>query len=144
MSERDAFDRTLASLHEAMLDDACGTKGNMLTLAEGQTQDDVEIFYVGFFFRGEHNRELEREYFTKHFPRDERIPRVRHLTDSQQVLVPDLFTDQERQISPAYDAVLPVSGRQNGLNMRPDRRIGSLNWVGSPHGARRRRRGHED
>ena len=135
MSERDAFDRTLASLHEAMLDDAhwsptaaliddtCRTKGNILTLAEGHTQDDVEIFYVGFCVRGEHNKELEREYFTKNFPRDERIPRVRHLPDSLLVHVPDLFTNQERQISPAYDEVLPV---------------------GATDGAKRRRRGHED
>ena len=46
MSQRDAFDRILASLHEAVLDDAhwlptvaliddaCRTKGNMLTFAD--------------------------------------------------------------------------------------------------------------
>ena len=135
MSERDAFDRILASLHEATLDDAhwlltaaltddaCGTKGNMLTLAEGQTQDDVQVFYVGFCFRSEHNKELEREYFTKYFPRDERIPRVRHLPDGQLAYVPDLYTDQELRTSPAYNEALPV---------------------GATHGAKRRRRGHED
>ena len=54
MTERDAFDRILASLHEAriddthwlqtftLMDDACGTKGNMLTLRQGmQTQDEM-------------------------------------------------------------------------------------------------------
>ena len=135
MSERDAFDRIPASLHEAtlddahwlpttaLIDDACRTKGNMLTFAEGHKQEDVEIFYVGFCFRGEHTKELEREYFTKYFPRDERIPRVRHLPDGQLAYVPDLYTDQERQISPAYDEALPV---------------------GATDGAKRRRRGHED
>ena len=95
MSERDAFDRILASSHEAMLDDAhwlptsaliddaCRTKGNMLTFAEGQTQDDVDIFYIRFCFRGEHHKELEREYFKHYFPWDERIPRLRQLPDSQ-------------------------------------------------------------
>ena len=156
MSERDAFDRILVSLHEAtlddahwlptaaLIDDACGTKGNMLTLAEVHTQDDVETFYVGSCFRGEHNKELEREYFAKYLPRDERNPRVRHLPDGQLAYVPDLYTDQERQISPAYDKVSPVGGRQSSLNMRPDLTIGSLNRVGSTHGAKRWRRGHED
>ena len=64
MSEQDAFDRILASLHEAMLDDVhwlptfaliddtCRTKGSFLTFAEGSTEDDIEIYYktqVGTF-----------------------------------------------------------------------------------------------
>ena len=113
MSERDAFDRILASLHEAMLDDAhwlptsaliddaCRTKGNMLTFAEVQTHDDVEIFYIRFCFRGEHHKELEREYFKHYFPKDERIPRLRQLPDSQLFHVPDLYTEQELKSSPA-------------------------------------------
>ena len=137
MSERDAFDRILASLHEAMfddahwlptaalIDDACRTKGNMLTFAEGNTQEDVEIYYARFCFHGEHNKELEREYFRHYFPRDERIPRVRNLPDSQLVHVPDLYTDQERKTSPAYNEVLPVGGAQNGLNVRLEGPSGS-------------------
>ena len=82
----------MASLHEAMLDDAhwlptsaliddaCRTKGNMLTFAEGQTHDDVEIFYIRFCFRGEHHKELEREYFTHYFPWDERGTNVSHVS----------------------------------------------------------------
>ena len=137
MNERDAFDRILASLHEAMLDDAhwlptsaliddaCRTKGNMLTFAEGQTHDDVEIFYIRFCFRGEHHKELEREYFTHYFPWDERIPRLRQLPDSQLFHVPDLYTEQELKTSPAYNEVLPVGGIQNGLNVRLEGPSGS-------------------
>lgn len=137
MNERDAFDRILASLHEAMLDDAhwlptsaliddaCRTKGNMLTFAEGQTHDDVEIFYIRFCFRGEHHKELEREYFTHYFPWDERIPRLRQLPDSQLFHVPDLYTEQELKTSPAFNEVLPVGGIQNGLNVRLEGPSGS-------------------
>ncbi|MDE2990969.1 MAG: LuxR C-terminal-related transcriptional regulator [Chloroflexota bacterium] len=132
MSERGAFDRILASMHEAMLDDAhwlptfaliddtCRTKGNMLTFAERSTQDDVEMLYARFCFRGEHNRELEREYFADYLPRDERIPRVRKLPDSQLFHVPDLYTDQELRTSAAYNEMLPAGESQNGLNVRLD------------------------
>ena len=137
MSEQDAFDRILASLHEAMLDDshwlptaalidgACRTKGNLLTFAEGSTQDDVDIYYKRFCFNGELNKELERHYFDKYFPWDERIPRVRKLPDSQIFHVPDLYTDQERKTSPAYNEVLSLGCSQNGLNVRLDGPSGS-------------------
>ena len=132
MSERHAFDGILASLHEAMLDDsrwlstsglfddACRTKGNMLTFAEGQTHQDVEIFYVRFCFRGERNRDLEREYFENYYPWDERVPRLRKLPDGQIVHTSDLYTEQERKTSPAFNEVVPVGGTQNGLSVRLD------------------------
>ena len=137
MSGQDAFDRILASLHDAMLDDAhwlptaaliddaCRTKGNILTYAEGQTQEDVEVFYVRFCFRGEHHKELERRYFNHYFRRDERIPRLRQLSDSEICHIPDLYTDQERKTSAAYNELLPVARIQNGLNVRLDGPSGS-------------------
>ena len=132
MSEQDAFDRILASLHEAMLDDAhwlptfaliddtCRTKGNFLTLAEGSTEDDTEIYYKRFCFKGELNRKLERHYFKNYFPRDERVPRVRKLPDSKLFHVPDLYTERERKTSAAYNEGLPIGGSQNGINVRLD------------------------
>jgi len=137
MSERDAFDRILASLHEAtfddshwlptfsLIDDACRTKGNMLTFAEGRTQDELEISFARFCFRGERNRELERQYFEDYLPRDERIPRVRKLPDSRIFHIPDLYTDQELRTSAAYNEMLPLGGSQNGLNVRLDGPNGS-------------------
>ena len=129
MSERDAFDRILASLHEAMLDDAhwlptaaliddtCRTKGNMSTFAEGKTQDNVEIFYISYCFRGEHNKELERGYLEKHVSWGERLPRVRQLPDSQLFHVPDLYTDPKRKTSAAYHGVRPdgAQRRRRGI-----------------------------
>ena len=132
MSERHAFDGILALLHEAMLDDsrwlstsglfddACRTKGNMLTFAEGQTHQDVEIFYVRFCFRGEQNKDLEREYFENYYPWDERVPRLRKLPDGQIVHTSDLYTEQERKTSLAFNEVVPVGSTQNGLSVRLD------------------------
>lgn len=141
MTQQDAFDRILASLHEAMLDDAhwlptsalideaCRSKGNMLTIAEGRTQGDIEIFYVRLCYRGERHEELEQEYFKHYFPRDERIPRFRRLPDSQVVYVPDLYTDQEMKTSPTYNEVLPVGVFQSGLNVRLNGPNGSrITW----------------
>ena len=68
---------------------------------------------------------MEREYFKHYFPRDERIPRLRQLPDSQLVHVPDLYTEQELKTSPAYNEVLPVGGTQNGLNVRMEGPSGS-------------------
>ena len=132
MSEQDAFDRILASLHEAMLDDAhwlptfaliddtCRTKGNFLTFAEGNTEDDTEIYYKRFCFKGELNRELSRQYFANYFPWDERVPRVRKLPDSKLFHVPDLYTERERKTSAAFNEGLPIGGSQNGINVRLD------------------------
>lgn len=63
MSERPALHRVLASLHEAalddahfptcsaLIDDACGTHGNILTFARGQSRDDVEIYLARLYYR---------------------------------------------------------------------------------------------
>ena len=88
MSERPALHRVLASLHEAalddahfptcsaLIDDACGTHGNILTFARGQSRDAVEIYLARLYYRGERHHALERDYFDAHYPRDERVPRL--------------------------------------------------------------------
>ena len=141
MSQQDTMDRALASLHEAMLDDdrwlatsaliddVCRTKGNMLTIAEGRTQGEVEIFDVRLCLRGERREGLARGYFKHYFPRDERVPRLRRLPDSQVAYVPDLYTDEELKTSPAYNEALPRGHFQHGLNVRLDGPNGSrITW----------------
>ena len=63
MSDQDAFERILASLYDAMLDDAhwpatsalidaaCGTRGNCLLVGEGP-QDAVQAHFLGAYYRG--------------------------------------------------------------------------------------------
>ncbi|MCY3763195.1 MAG: helix-turn-helix transcriptional regulator [Gemmatimonadetes bacterium] len=142
MGERDAFDRILGLLHEAaldearfpaasaLIDEALGAKGNTLVFGTGRPPGGVQIFYAGFFYHGQRNRELERRYFEVYYPRDERIPRLRDLPDSQLVHCRDLYTDAELKRSPAWNEALPVGHTQNSLNVRLDGPDGTrIVWV---------------
>ena len=132
MSEQDTFDRILASLHQATLDDAhwsetsklvdeaCGTKGTCLIYGDGNSDDNVRIFLMRFLFRGQRRKTMEREYLDVYHPLDERAPRVRRLPDSQLVHVDDLFTDDEIKTSVVYNEVLARSNGQNSLTVRLD------------------------
>ena len=142
MSQQDAFDRIVASLHDAALDDArwsaasalideaFRTKGNMLVFGDGQFHDDVAILMARFCYRGRRDQDLEREYFRAYYPRDERVPRIRQLPDSKLVHVRSLFTEQEAKKSATYNEALPRSHTQNSLNVRLDGPDGSrIVWV---------------
>ena len=131
MSPLDAFDRILRSLHRAMLDDVhwpatsalidevCGMKGNGLAVSGG-SGDDHRVYFAGIYRRGERRRDLEREYFELFFAGDERVPRLRQAPAGQLIHVPDLYTEDERKTSPAYNEGGRRLGSQNGLNVRFD------------------------
>lgn len=137
MNDRPAFERILASLHDAALDDArwpacsalideaCRTKGNILSLASGQSQDEAEIYLARLYFRGERDQALEREYFEVYYPRDERIPRLFLLPDSDVVHVASLYTEDELKTSATYNELLPINRLQNGVHVRMDGPDGS-------------------
>lgn len=142
MGERDTFDRILGSLHEAaldearfpaasgLIDEALRAKGNALVFGAGRPVEGVQIFYAGFFYRGERSLELERRYFEVYYPRDERIPRLRDLPDSQLVHCRDLYTDAELKRSPAWNEALSLGHTQNSLNVRLDGPDGTrIVWV---------------
>ena len=88
MSDHDAFERILTSLHEAMLDDvnwptttalideACGRTSNALLVGEGP-KDDLRVLFVGLYYRGQRREDLEREYLEVYHPIDERVRGVR-------------------------------------------------------------------
>ena len=132
MSRQDLFERLLSSLHEAMLDDAhwpvasalmdevCGSKGNILVSGEGETADDGEIFFTRCCYRGQRHEDYESEYFRVYHHRDERGPRLRQLPDSKIVGVEELYTDHEKRISIAYNEMLTRSDTGNGLHARLD------------------------
>ena len=146
MSGQEPFERILGSLHEAVLDDArwpvasslideaCGSKGNFLTLSEGASNSDTEIFRARFCYRGQRRTDLERLYLETYYPLDERIPRIRQLPDSQVEHVDSLYTDEEKKSSPVYNEALPLSDTQDSLNVRLDGPDGSrIVWVvGNP------------
>ena len=93
------FDDTRWAKASALIDEACGIKGNMLVFGSGASRNDVVIYLARLFYRGERNKELERRYFEEYYPRDERVPRFRTLPDSKLVHVSDLYTDEEKKTS---------------------------------------------
>ena len=120
MSDRDAFDRLLASLHKAaldpdlwpttsaLIDDACGATGNALLIGQGPA-DAKRVHSAGYYFRGERRQDLERDYLENYHAGDERVPRLRRLRDSRLVHVTELYTAQELKTSPTYNEFLPRS-----------------------------------
>ena len=145
MSERPAFERILALLYDAMLDDthwpatsalideACGIAGNALLVGEGP-KDDIRVLFVGVYSRGQRRTDLEREYLEFYHPIDERVPRVRQLPDSHLVPIKDLYTTEELNTSRAYNEALLRAKYQQGLNVRLDGPDGShITWgLGDP------------
>ena len=129
MNNQDAFERILASLYDAMLDEtrwpatsalideACGITGNGLMVAEGP-KDDVRGLFVGLYYRGQRREDLEREYLEHYHAIDERVPRFRQLPVSRLVHINDLYTAEELKTSPTYNELLRRAGMQDGLNVR--------------------------
>ena len=129
MSERLAFERVVASLYDAMLDDtrwpatsalideACDLTGNALMVGEGP-QDDIRVTFVGLYYRGQRRHDLEREYLDVYHPINEGIPRLRQLPDGHLVPIKDLYTAEELHTSRAYNEALRRGQYQQGLNVR--------------------------
>ena len=141
MSDQDAFERILASLYDAMLDDTrwpatsalidegCGITGNALMVGEGPT-DDLRVLFVGLYYRGQRREDLEREYLDVYHPTDERIPRFRQLPDSHLVHIKELFTAEELKTSPTYNEALLRAKHQDSVAVRLDEPDGShMSWI---------------
>ena len=132
MSEGGAFDRILASLHEAaldvahwstasaLIDEAFGTHGSSMVFGDGRSEEDIQINFAWSYFRGQRHRELERDYFENYYPLDERAPRLRHLPDSELFHITDLYTEEELKTSAAYNELLARGHARNSINVRLD------------------------
>ena len=129
MNPDDAFERSLAALYEAALDDArwpaatalveeaVGAGGNALIVGEG-VDDDVRIYFARYLRRGDSVEDLAREYFEVYHPHDEGMPRLRQLPQGRLVHVRDVYTKDELKTSPAYNEGLRRLGSRNGLYVR--------------------------
>ena len=129
MKNPDAFERILASLYDAMLDDTrwpatsalideiCGLTGNGLMVGEGP-KNDVRGVFVGLYYRGQRREDLECEYLENYHSIDERVPRFLQLPARRLVHINDLYTAEELKTSPTYNEILPRAAMQDGLNVR--------------------------
>ena len=142
MSERDAFDCIVASLHEAaldrerwstaagLIDDALRTHGNCMVFGEGTFEEDIRTDFAWCITRGQRQRELERAYFEDYYRRDERVPRLRRLPDSRLFHNTELYTEEERKTSTAYNELLVRHHTGNAINVRLDGPNGTrIVWV---------------
>ena len=145
MSNQGTYERTLALLYDAMLDDthwpatsalideACGIAGNALLVGEGPP-DDIRILFVGLYYRGQRRPDLEREYLEVYHPINECIPRLRQLPAGHLVHFKDLLTAEELKTSRTYNELFLRGKYQNGLNVLLDGPGGSrMTWgLGDP------------
>ena len=137
MRQPDAFERIVESLNEAMLDDAvwprasalideaCGARGNFLVFEDGSSADDFRFLFAKTYYRGEDRAGWLREYFRTYYPVDESLPRWRRLPDSKIGRTADLFSEEERRTSLAYNEAAPRFEYDNGLSVRLDGPDGS-------------------
>ena len=131
MNPDGAFDGILESLYAAALDDALwpaattlieeaiGASGSILAVSEG-FGDEARVHVARYLYRGESRPERVRAYFDGYHAQDEGIRRVRRLPHGRLVRGPDLYTEEERKVSPAYNEGLRILGCQNGLTARFD------------------------
>ena len=145
MSNQGTYERTLALLYDAMLDDtrwpatsalideACGIAGNALLVGEGPP-DDIRILFVGLYYRGQRRPDLEREYLEVYHPINECIPRLRQLPAGHLVHFKDLLTAEELKTSRTYNELFLRGKYQHGLNVLLDGPGGSrMTWgLGDP------------
>ena len=127
----DDFKLLLAALYEAALDDArwpsatalveeaIGASASNLVVAEG-LDDDARVLFARYLYRGESHLERVREYFNVYHPLNEGVPRIRSLPHGRLHHGLDLYTEDERKTSPAYNEGLRLLGYQNGLVARFD------------------------
>ncbi|MCY4503836.1 MAG: LuxR C-terminal-related transcriptional regulator [Alphaproteobacteria bacterium] len=132
MDRRDAFERIVELLNDAMLDDArwpeasacidetVGASGNVLSFGDGVRESDIRFFFTKCSYRGVDRSAWMQEYLRDYHAEDEHLPRLRALPDSRIVPVADLFTEDERRTSRAYNEVLVRTHLQKGLTMRLD------------------------
>ena len=131
MNPDDAFERILALLYDAALDDALwpaaatlfeeaiGASGSILAVSEG-SGDDARLHFARYLYRGESHPEPVREYFDVYHAQDEGIQRVRRLPRGRLTHGPELYTEEERKTSAAFNEGLPLLGCRNGLAARFD------------------------
>ena len=129
---QDGFERVLAALHKAALgdvewasaaalvDDLIGAHGHSLVYGALGPGGEPEIHMARFFLGQQRRKDLEHLYFHDYYWRDEAIPRLYGLCDGELVHKSNLYTDQEKKTSAAYNEFRSVNKTQDGLFMGLD------------------------
>ena len=142
MSQQDLFERILALLHDAALDDvhwsaaarlineASQMKSNALAISDRRHQPRPELFFFRLIVGGEHRDDLERAHLRDFLLYDESISRVKLLRAGQPAPTADLYTDHEKKTSRTYELIRGPARQQNGLSLYLDGPVGShIAWA---------------
>ena len=129
MATEDGFERVLENLYKAaladvtwvsaaaLINDVIQTSGHSMTYADMGPGGEPEIHLSRFFVGTERRDDLQHLYYRDYYWRDEAILRLCGLRDGELVRKSDLYTDQEKKTSAAYNEFLCVNETQNGLFM---------------------------
>ena len=141
VGEMDKFDRIVASLHEAalddahwprttaLIDDACDLDATHLAVINGGVGAPDFLFSV-VYHRGKLCDEPDREYIRDYAAIDERVPRLLHLPHGCLLHNRDLFTARELKTSATFNDFLRRYDSQNQLAVRLDGPDGlHIMWV---------------
>ena len=124
------FESILASLHDAALDPdgwpaaagsidrLLGTHGSTLACGGGEWEDDTRLYFLWTCLRGQRRRDRERLYLETYYPVDEAIPRLRRLPFDRLIRIADVYTEEERKSSEAYNALRSFAHAGNAINVR--------------------------
>ena len=132
MAAEDKFELVLENLYKAaladvewvsaaaLINDMIRANGHSLTYADLCQGVEPKIHLARFFIGTQRREDLEQLYFRDYYWRDEAIPRLYRLGDGELAHKSDLYTDQEKKTSAAYNEFRRVNRTQNGLFMALD------------------------
>ena len=146
MSQQDLFERILARLHDAALDDvhfskaarlineAGHTKSNGLAFRHKRGQPGPEPSFFRLIIGSEHRDDLERAHLRDYALHDESLPRIRRLPDGRLTQTADLYTDHEKKTSRTYNLIRGPARQKSGLTVHMHGPAGSsIIWeLGDP------------
>ena len=131
-SDLSAFERILAALHEAaldaarwpaasgLIDEAIGTHGSTLACGDGEAEEDYRTYFMWICHRGQRRPDLERLWMETYISQDERLPRLRRQPFYRLFPIVDLYTEEERRTSAAYNTLQTVGHAGNAIDVRLD------------------------
>ena len=137
MVAENRFERVLEDLYKAALgdvewvlvaaqiNDMIGTTGSSLTHVDLCQGADPEIHLSQFFVGTQRREDLEQLYYRDYYRRDEAIPRLHELGDCELAHKSDLYSDQEKKTSAAYNEFRRPNTTENGLFLALDGLDGS-------------------
>ncbi len=132
MSAQNSFQTVVGKVHEAALGEVTWvsaaarinnlvrTRGHSLTYVEPGQGLQSGVLFSRFFVGRERRPDLEQSYFADYYPRDEAVPRLLGTRQRELIYKADLYTDEEKRTSAAYNQFRRVHKTENGLFVKID------------------------